>query len=855
MKFPASLRMQLYLAPVAAFAFSSVFLSAATAEERTKFTDSIRPFETAVAAAAHPLTSEHLKKTAKFEVSLRMRNFADFLAKIGTGVHVSEADLERDYLPLPGDYAAVSNWLKKQGFAVTQADPHRVGVFARGTLSQVQKHLSVEMARVTMNGREYFSARTAPSLPKQIASGVLGVNGLQPHLQAHHQPGRMSTTGLTPPFLVKQILGAYNANALGVTGNGQTIGILIDTQASATDLTHFWTNNSIVRTGVVETVNVNSASLPATSGEETMDEEWSGGVAPGAKIRVYATGALDFGSLDVALQRIIGDVSGATPAQPNLHQLSISLGLDERDVGTAQMRTDSQYFALLANAGVSVFVSSGDGGSNPTSSGNSGGRTAQVEYFASDPSVTGVGGTSLTLNSTTGAAATETAWADSGGGASSYFSRPSWQTGATVPYGTHRLVPDVSLDANPNTGAYVFFNGSAQQFGGTSLGAPVWAGFCALLNEARAKTGLGPVGLLNAKVYPLVGTSNLRDITSGNNGYAAAVGYDQVTGVGVPSMSALLQTLSGTSTVVVTGSAAPIIASLAPSTGPVGTSVTVSGSNFAGATLALFNGVNAAFTINSGTQITATVPSGATTGKLTVTNAAGTGTSAGVFTVVTSGSTILTSGTLYATSFEPSEGYNVHASLAGQNGWTVSGQGWNGFMSGYFPGGGYQGYIGYSAPVGTTSEAVYRPVNYTPVAGDIIGFSVQMAVQNSWGGYPRDAFRWSVYNTVGHRLFSVVFDTATNAITYLLDDGKFYPNASNKTLVYGGANTLTITIDFAHNKWSAAMSGTTLVSNQAVTTSGAALTFGDIDAIWLPSASIPGNNYMVFDNYTITKSH
>jgi kumamolisin len=165
---------------------------------------------------------------------------------------------------------------------------------------------------------------------------------------------------------------------------------------------------------------------------------------------------------------------------------------------------------MIANYGVSIFVSSGDDGSEPDG-------IEQPSYFSSDPNVTGVGGTSLTLYSS-GGVSEETAWSDSGGGTSSFFSRPSWQVGQGVPSGTMRLVPDVAAAADPNTGAYVYLQGAERQIGGTSWSSPTWAGFCAIINEARSQNGLGPLGLLNPKIYPLMGSGAFRDITVGSNG-------------------------------------------------------------------------------------------------------------------------------------------------------------------------------------------------------------------------------------------------------------------------------------------------------------------------------------------------
>jgi kumamolisin len=122
-----------------------------------------------------------------------------------------------------------------------------------------------------------------------------------------------------------------------------------------------------------------------------------------------------------------------------------------------------------------------------------------------------------------------------------------WQTGNGEPNGNRRLVPDVSLAADPNTGALIFFQGQVQQIGGTSWSAPTWAGFCALINSARAQASKPPLGFLNPLIYPLNGTSSFRDITTGSNGprrqFDAGPGYDLVTGIGVPNVQALINAL------------------------------------------------------------------------------------------------------------------------------------------------------------------------------------------------------------------------------------------------------------------------------------------------------------------------
>jgi hypothetical protein len=203
----------------------------------------------------------------------------------------------------------------------------------------------------------------------------------------------------------------------------------------------------------------------------------------------------------------------------------------------------------LVAGGVTVFVSSGDGGSTPGLSGHDHSGPVQAESPASDPNVTAVGGTSLYLNGSSGAVTSESAWFDGGGGSSQIFGRPVWQIGIGMPAGTKRLVPDVALVADPNTGGYLVLNGSIYIVGGTSWSAPSWAGICARINQVRTDAAAPPVGLLGPKIYPLLGTSSLRDITAGSNGpngiYNAGTGFDLCTGIGVPKIDNLIVALQG----------------------------------------------------------------------------------------------------------------------------------------------------------------------------------------------------------------------------------------------------------------------------------------------------------------------
>jgi kumamolisin len=524
--------------------------------DRIAFPDSIKEVagvapqigsDAAATLVRSELTETESGATLKFSVGLKLRDSAELQVRIGQGEIISLDEMAAKYYPTQADYIAVAEWLTAQGFAVKPADKYNLSVFASGSIAQIERALGTKFGRVKLAGVESTSALIAPSLPTAVAGQVLGINGLQPHLHPRHHSrmipaGPQKLIGNLPPYTVPEIAGAYGGS-IG-DGTAQKIGIVIDTFPASSDLTAFWAANSVPQSlNNIEEVQAVPGPLPSPSGEETLDVEWSSGIARGAGIRIYATTDLAFVDLDQGYQAIINDL----PTEPELHQISLSYGLGETYMPPGQMQTDDQYFSILAAAGVTVFVSSGDGGSNPGLNGfgdNSG--PLQVESPASDPNVTAVGGTSLYLNVSTGAVSSESAWFFGGGGSSQVFGRPSWQNGAGVPSGTFRLVPDVALVADLNTGGYLIFNGQHYIVGGTSWSAPTWAGICARINQVRYNTATPPLGLLGPKIYPLLGSSNFRDITAGSNGfYNAGPGFDLCTGIGVPVINNLIVTLGG----------------------------------------------------------------------------------------------------------------------------------------------------------------------------------------------------------------------------------------------------------------------------------------------------------------------
>jgi kumamolisin len=562
--------------------------------DRKVFTDSVTPLPEQGPAlhglmvnAAKP---EHDDETMRllFSVAMPAASQAELEDRVAKGEVVPLDELKQKYSPAAADTKDLVSWLESQGFKVTQVAADNTGVYAEASVGKIEKSLAVNMVRVTKEGLTYTAAQNAPSMPADVAKNVQAIIGLQPFRKAQkhfricspkagnrtslvtndpangptgkkssarrssarRSPSVSATVGApspnvenAPPYLVSEILKAYNADGLTVTGKGQTIAILIDTAPANSDLELFWSrNNSSVTLDQIETINLKGGPLPTQEGEETLDVEWASGIAPGAKIRIYATGTLEFVDLDLALDRIFDDLA----TQPGMRQLSISLGLGETFMGGPQgeVATQHQKFLRLSAAGVNVFVSSGDAGSNPDGTGHSSTGPLQAEYESTDSCVVAIGGTSLTL-AAGGQVANETAWTGSGGGKSIFFDRPPWQTGTGVPDGNARLVPDVSLVADPNTGAFLVLHNQVTQIGGTSWSAPVWAGFCALMNEARTTAGMPPLPFLNPLIYPLMGSACFRDIQAGSNGeFSAGPGYDMVTGIGVPNVNELIRALT-----------------------------------------------------------------------------------------------------------------------------------------------------------------------------------------------------------------------------------------------------------------------------------------------------------------------
>lgn len=530
------------------------------------------------------LTPAELASPVSFSVSLRMRDLAGLQARVSAGETLSQAELEASYLPARADFERVAAFLKAQGFALPLEDRMHTTVFARGSVDAVARAFGVSFARVAVSDGEYTSAVSEPQMPADLGPAVLSVNDLQPEFRLRHADPAAKVVPLdvigggifvTPD----NVLSAYNVPATA-TGAGQTVAIVGEAGYLTTDIVSFWQTTGVAQSASrVTAINVDGSTLggPMTieSIEATLDIEWIGAMAPSCSIRLYEAQQI--------LQTFTA-IQNDLPAYPGMRVISVSYGNTEGAYGASSLQALAQLAATLASQGVTIVASSGDAGSNPNNSIAAGQYLASaplgVSYPASDPSVTGVGGSTITFTGNWDYSG-ETAWGQitgptppgpsaSGGGTSGVFKKPSWQTGGSLLAGqAMRCVPDVAGIANavlqninlgsgttPQTyagvGVLIVAEGTIPftvlNVGGTSLSCPVWAGVATLINEARANAGVGPIGLLNPHLYPLAGTSALHDVNGGTNGaYSAVVGYDLCSGLGSPNVAKLIAALGGVS--------------------------------------------------------------------------------------------------------------------------------------------------------------------------------------------------------------------------------------------------------------------------------------------------------------------
>jgi kumamolisin len=484
-----------------------------------------------------------------FLIEPTTRRVAELESRVASGETISHADLDERYAADRKTTNRLEAWLKSKGFDIFYRSADGESLHAAAAADTVESTLGLGQPAPDARRSTRPKAAGAATLPRGVAASMRHIGGLEllcNFQNSHALEGRSTLPSRKVrkrPLLADDVLATYGAK-LPFSGRGQEIAVITDTFPRSQDLAAFWkANGQPVNHRRIVKIRVTGEKLPKPHGEESIDVEWASGIAPGATVRIYATGSLDLPDFARALDAVIADAR----VRPRLRQVSISFGVGEADLVKQQphdLEILRRRFLKLAALGVNVFVSSGDEGARPLGAMPFAPRRLQTQYPASDPHVIAVGGTTLVL-ATDGSVISETGWPGSGGGVSKRFARPRWQGAVMRRSRPGRLVPDVSLAADPRHGALVIFGGKRGTVGGTSWSAPVWAGLCAILNEARLAAGRGPLPYLNPHLYPLLGTACFRDIAGGdNNGYRSAPGFDLVTGLGTPNLGELIARLT-----------------------------------------------------------------------------------------------------------------------------------------------------------------------------------------------------------------------------------------------------------------------------------------------------------------------
>ena len=457
---------------------------------------------------------------------------------------LSHDDLLQKHGADPADIAAVETFAANHGFSVTEVNRAARLMRVSGPLNEMAKAFGAELELRQIGSHTFRARQGALRVPSTLQERIVAVLGFdqRPAAATHHkfQFHKTKPSYFTPPQLAK----IYNFPAN--TGKDQTIALIeLGGGYNTSDLETYWKQLGLNPVSVISVAVGNAQNSPqgdpnSADGEVALDIEVAGAIAPAARIVVYFAPNTDQGFLD-AINAAIHDQAN----KPSV--ISISWGAAESEWTPQAMNAFNAAFHDAALLGISVCAAAGDNGS---SDGEQDGYN-HVDFPASSPWVLACGGTRLVANN--GVRQSETVWNDgtnggaTGGGVSSHFSKPAYQSAIHVPKpagtvnSTGRGVPDVAGVADPETGYAVIVDGQEGVVGGTSAVAPLWAALIALCNEQLGKN----LGWFHPKLYGTVWKhKGFHDITSGNNGtYKAASGWDCCTGLGTPNGQAILSLL------------------------------------------------------------------------------------------------------------------------------------------------------------------------------------------------------------------------------------------------------------------------------------------------------------------------
>jgi subtilase family serine protease len=469
------------------------------------------------------------------------------------------------------DLASITGWLAGHGFAVDEiAVNHRQIIFS-GNAGQVEDTFHTQIHRYLVGGVSHIANTQDPQIPSAMAGVVSGIVSLHDFRLVSEVRSRTAltvrpryTSGNTHYLYPTDWATIYDLNPLyqaGTNGAGTSIAIVGRSNINLADVSGFRASAGLAaRNPSVILVSTNPGLVAGDQDESTLDVEWSGAVAPLATVKfVVGASTTTTDGIDLSAQYVVNHAIAPV--------MSTSYGSCEADMGSAEMSFYNSLWQQAATEGISSLVSSGDagaagcyGGSSTSASGTG------VNGLCSSPYSTCVGGTEFTegsnsaayWGSTNGAGDSsalgyipEDVWNESGfkggsglwasgGGASLYFSQPTWQKGVSGVGAANgmRAVPDVAMSASAHDGYIIVENGSYYVISGTSAASPSFAGVMALVVESKGGLGQGNANpslyaMLNASKTPFHATPSGNNSVPGVAGFTASgASYNLATGLG-----------------------------------------------------------------------------------------------------------------------------------------------------------------------------------------------------------------------------------------------------------------------------------------------------------------------------------
>jgi kumamolisin len=502
-------------------------------------------------------------------VSLKLRRKKALPTLTGRpAVAMTRGDLAEQFGAEQSDIDAVVQAFTPFGLNVVEKNPATRTVKLSGPVSAMEQAFQVKLFNYTHSSGDYrgrVGAVNVPTAVKDIVQGVFGLDNRRVVRDRRDQvnaTGRRHMASVSSAWYIPSELAAHYNFPAG-DGSGQCVGLLeFGGGYFSSDLQGFCQLANISSPTVI-TISVDGTATDAKDGAEgevMLDIEVVAGVCPKANIAVYFAQFTEQGWITV-LDAAVHDQTN------NPGVLSASWGESEdTDIWTvAAMTQVNETLQEAALIGVTVCIASGDDGSSDAVTDGQ----AHVDFPSASPYVLSVGGTTIP---TKGGNEADVVWMEgdglrsdnggsTGGGVSTVFPRPAWQSAITIqPINpgaiVGRCMPDLAANADWNASPYLLFvDGSAQPNGGTSAATPLVAGLLTLINTARAPGQR--VGYLTPVLYQAVpgaagtvGAAGCTDVQSGNNntasigGFSAGPGYDAASGWGTPNGQALAQVLA-----------------------------------------------------------------------------------------------------------------------------------------------------------------------------------------------------------------------------------------------------------------------------------------------------------------------